>query len=73
MAEIGRQPFIVYGLLKVKDAVSPNLTPGDVWFSLLTLGLVYAVLIVIEVMRMLKYAKKVPDVEDSDVQAQPAA
>ncbi len=73
MAEVGRQPFIVYGLLKVKDAASPNLTPGDVWFSLLSLGLVYAVLIVIEVMLMLKFAKKVPDVADSNVQAQPAA
>ncbi len=68
MAEIGRQPFIVYGLLKVKDAVSPNLTPGDVWFSLLSMGILYAILIIVEVGLMIKYAKKTP--EEPAVQAE---
>ena len=63
MAEVGRQPFIVYGLLKVKDAISPNLGVGDVWFSLISLTLVYAILIIVMVGLMIKYVKKVPDVE----------
>ena len=29
LTEMGRQPWIVYGLLKVQDAVSPNLTAVD--------------------------------------------
>ena len=33
-AEVGRQPWVVYGLLRTKDAVTPSLTTGDVLFSL---------------------------------------
>jgi len=41
-AEVGRQPWVIYGLLRTKDAVTPSLTSGDVLFSLTTYGLVYA-------------------------------
>jgi len=43
-AEIGRQPWVVYGLLRTKDAVTPSLTTGDVIFSLLAYIAVYAVI-----------------------------
>jgi cytochrome d ubiquinol oxidase subunit I len=33
-AEVGRQPWVVYGLLRTKDAVTPSLTTGDVLLSL---------------------------------------
>ena len=42
-AEVGRQPWVVYGLLRTKDAVTPSLTTGDVAFSLTGYVLVYAV------------------------------
>ena len=42
-AEVGRQPWVVYGLLRTKDAVTPSLTTGDVLFSLAGYVLVYAV------------------------------
>jgi cytochrome d ubiquinol oxidase subunit I len=42
-AEVGRQPWVVYGLLRTKDAVTPSLTTGDVLFSLFGYVLVYAV------------------------------
>ena len=35
LTEMGRQPWIIYGLLKVQDAVSPNLTVVDLWISLI--------------------------------------
>jgi cytochrome d ubiquinol oxidase subunit I len=35
-AELGRQPWLVYGLLRTADGTSPELTRGDVAFS--TLG-----------------------------------
>jgi cytochrome d ubiquinol oxidase subunit I len=41
-AEIGRQPWVVYGLLRTKDAVTPSLKTGDVVFSLLAYIAVYA-------------------------------
>jgi cytochrome d ubiquinol oxidase subunit I len=40
-AEIGRQPFVVYGLLRTADAVSP-VTKGAVTASLVTFVIVYA-------------------------------
>ena len=43
-AEVGRQPWVVYGLLRTRDAVTPSLTTGDVLFSLPGYVLVYAVI-----------------------------
>jgi cytochrome bd ubiquinol oxidase subunit I len=42
-AEVGRQPWVVYGLLRTKDAVTPSLTTSDVLFSLLAYIAVYTV------------------------------
>ena len=42
-AEVGRQPWVVYGLLRTRDAVTPSLTTGDVLLSLTVYVLVYAV------------------------------
>jgi cytochrome d ubiquinol oxidase subunit I len=42
-AEVGRQPWVVYGLLRTSDAVTPSLSTGDVAFSLAGYVLVYAV------------------------------
>ncbi len=44
-AEVGRQPWVVYGLLRTKDAVTPSLVSGDVWFSLVGYVVVYALCI----------------------------
>ncbi len=44
-AEVGRQPWIVYGLLRTRDAVTPSLTTGTVLFSLFAYLVVYTVLI----------------------------
>jgi cytochrome bd ubiquinol oxidase subunit I len=44
-AEVGRQPWVVYGLLRTADAVTPSLTGRDVLISLTGYVLVYAVLV----------------------------
>jgi cytochrome bd ubiquinol oxidase subunit I len=41
-AEVGRQPWVVYGLLRTADAVTPSLTTTDVLISLAGYVLVYA-------------------------------
>ncbi len=46
-AEVGRQPWIVYNLLRTKDAVSPIVTVGEVWFSILLFGAIYSLLFVL--------------------------
>jgi cytochrome d ubiquinol oxidase subunit I len=43
-AEVGRQPWVVYGLLRTKDAVTPSLTTGDVILSLAGYVVTYCVI-----------------------------
>jgi len=61
LTEMGRQPWIVYGLLKVEDAVSPNLTVVDIWISLIGYAAVYGSLAVSMIYLMKKYALAGPD------------
>jgi cytochrome bd ubiquinol oxidase subunit I len=43
-AEVGRQPWVVYGLLRTKDAVTPSLRTGDVLISLVGYIVAYALI-----------------------------
>jgi cytochrome d ubiquinol oxidase subunit I len=43
-AEVGRQPWIVYGLLKTSDAYSSTVTAGEIGFSIILFGLMYLLL-----------------------------
>ena len=61
LTEMGRQPWIVYGLLKVEDAVSPNLTTVDLLISLIGYTVVYGALAVSMVYLMKKYAIAGPE------------
>ncbi|NJC98695.1 MAG: cytochrome ubiquinol oxidase subunit I [Anaerolineales bacterium] len=61
LTEMGRQPWIVQGLLKVQDAVSPNLTTMDLLISLIGYTLVYGSLAFAMVKLMKKYAIAGPD------------
>ena len=55
--EIARQPWIVFGLQKTADAVSPNVSAGMVLFSLIAYTLLYALLMVANVVLLRKYAE----------------
>ncbi|HSE55829.1 MAG TPA: cytochrome ubiquinol oxidase subunit I, partial [Nocardioidaceae bacterium] len=59
--EMGRQPWAVFGLMTTATAVSPGVSVGEAWTSVITLTLVYAVLMVIEVGLMLRYIRKGAD------------
>jgi cytochrome d ubiquinol oxidase subunit I len=43
-AEVGRQPWIVYKLMKTKDAFSATLSGGEVLFSLILFAIIYLAL-----------------------------
>lgn len=58
--ETGRQPWVVYGLLKTESAVSPGVSTGEVLTSLIVFTVLYGVLAVVEVRLLLKYAKAGP-------------
>ena len=57
MTEMGRQPWIVFGLLKTSEAVSPTVGPVSVLISLIVFTLVYGALAVADVYLLVKYAK----------------
>jgi len=65
LTELGRQPWIVYGLKKTADAVSPTLTPGMVLFSLLVFVVVYAALMVADIYLLAMYSRTPGDAEPS--------
>ena len=46
IAEVGRQPWIVVGLQRTSDAVSPNLTGVDVWLTMIGFTVIYLLLAV---------------------------
>ncbi len=55
-AELGRQPWLVYGLMRTSEGVSPNISSGTVVFTLIgfagmymVMGLLYILLVVREV------------------------
>jgi cytochrome d ubiquinol oxidase subunit I len=54
--EVARQPWVVFGLLKTADAVSPTVSAGMVLFSLIAFTLLYALLMVAAVVLLRKYA-----------------
>ncbi len=60
LTEMGRQPWVVFGLMKTQDAFSPNLTPGMVLTTLVLFALVYGLLMVADVYLLVKYAKGGP-------------
>jgi cytochrome d ubiquinol oxidase subunit I len=57
LTEVGRFPWVVYGLVSLQQGVSPNVTAGMLWTSLLGYVLVYGALIVATVYLMAKYAR----------------
>jgi cytochrome d ubiquinol oxidase subunit I len=58
LTEMGRQPWIIFGLLKTQDGVSPNLSAGMVLTSLIGFTLIYGVLMVADIYLLKKYAQK---------------
>jgi cytochrome d ubiquinol oxidase subunit I len=59
VAEGGRQPWIVYGLRRTKDAVSPIAT-SQVAGSLAAFVVVYLLLAALDIYLLAKYARKSP-------------
>jgi cytochrome d ubiquinol oxidase subunit I len=59
--EMGRQPWIVFSLLKTRDSVSPNITGLDVLISIIAFTLIYGALAVVEFTLITRAARKGPD------------
>jgi len=63
LTESARQPWIVYGLQKVQDAVSPNLTTGEVLFSLILFIVLLGALVSVTGWLMIRSGMSEPEVD----------
>ena len=57
-AEVGRQPWIVQGVLPTSAAISPSVTLAEVATTLILFTLIYTALTIVEFYLMFKYARK---------------
>ena len=60
VTEVGRQPWVVYGLLRTRDAVSPSLTGTDVLVSIALYVLVYLIVFGAGIFYMARLARAGP-------------
>lgn len=60
-AEMGRQPWVVWGLLKTSDALSKAVTANQVLFSLILFALIYSVLFLLFIYLLNKKIKAGPE------------
>ncbi|MEZ5039398.1 MAG: cytochrome ubiquinol oxidase subunit I [Saprospiraceae bacterium] len=60
-AEMGRQPWVVYGLLRTSDALSKVVTANQVLFSLIMFSFIYTLLLALFLYMMNKKIKHGPE------------
>jgi cytochrome d ubiquinol oxidase subunit I len=54
--EVARQPWVVFGVMRTEDAVSPAVSSGEVLFSLISFTLLYGALMGATIYLLRKYA-----------------
>ena len=59
--ESARQPWVVFGLFKTADGVSPSVTAGSVLFTMIAFTILYGVLAVIEFKLMIRAIQVGPE------------
>lgn len=64
--EVGRQPWIIYGLLKTKDAVTITVSANALIFSLALIGFLYVIIISLYLFLFVRILRKGPPV-DKDI------
>lgn len=64
MTEVGRQPWIVFGLQKTEEGVSPTVSPGMVATSLIGFTVIYGILAVAFIYLVVHFTKKGIETDD---------
>jgi cytochrome d ubiquinol oxidase subunit I len=60
LTESGRQPWIVQGIMLTKNGLSPSVSTTYLWISVLGFFVLYGTLGTIDLILMLRYARKEP-------------
>jgi cytochrome d ubiquinol oxidase subunit I len=72
LTELGRQPWIVQGLLLTKNANSPSVSTTWIWISLAVFVMLYALLLALDIWLMRRFAGRDPSKPDEEaVEAPP--
>lgn len=61
MSEIGRQPWVVNGLMKTEDGISPNVSANQILFSLISFSTIYTILGIVMVVLFIKVIQRGPN------------
>ncbi|MCS6836440.1 MAG: cytochrome ubiquinol oxidase subunit I [Anaerolineae bacterium] len=64
LTEVGRQPWIVQGLMTIEEALSPNVTVDMLFISLVGFAVLYGLLMAADIYLLQKYARR--NMDDSD-------
>ncbi len=66
ITEMGRQPWVVYGLMLTKDGVSPNVSSGSMLMTTIAFTLLYGIIAAVAVYLIHRFAKPgVPEESES--------
>jgi cytochrome d ubiquinol oxidase subunit I len=68
LTESGRQPWIVQGLMKTADGVSPSVSTTDVVISLVVFYGIYIALGAVTVFLMLRFARRGLELEPDETE-----
>lgn len=60
-AEVGRQPWLIYGLMRTREGVSPQVSAGSAWFTLIGFMGMYAVLAILFLFLVYREIEHGPD------------
>jgi len=76
VTEVGRQPWVVYGLMRTRDAVSPSLTGSDVLLSFALYVVVYLIIFGAGIFYMARLVRAGPpahvDMREPNLEERPA-
>jgi cytochrome d ubiquinol oxidase subunit I len=58
LTEIGRQPWIVQGIMLTKNGLSPSVSTTELWISVVAFLVIYGILGTVDLLLMLRYSRK---------------
>lgn len=65
MTEMGRQPWVVFGLMKTEQGVSLATSASEVWITVIGFTAIYGLLMLVDIYLLRKYSAMGPAVEAS--------
>ncbi len=71
-AEVGRQPWIIYGMMRTPEGVSAQVSSGNAWFTLIGFLGMYTVLSILFLFLVYREVEKGPEAPSSPHKAQAA-